>query len=45
MIVFLTLVYVAVLAVLVKLKIVQLNTFWKLSPCPTWSSSRHVIGG
>ena len=32
MIVFLTLIYVAVLAVLVKLKIVPLNTFWKLSP-------------
>ena len=32
MIVFLTLVYVAFLAVLVKLKIVPLNTFWKLSP-------------
>ncbi len=32
MIVFLTLIYVALLAVLVKLKIVPLNTFWKLSP-------------
>ena len=32
MIVFLTLIYVAFLAVLVKLKIVPLNTFWKLSP-------------
>jgi multidrug resistance efflux pump len=32
MIVFLTLLYVGVLAVLVKLRIVPLNTFWKLSP-------------
>ena len=32
MIAFLTLIYVAILAVLVKLKIVPLNTFWKLSP-------------
>jgi len=32
MIVFLTLIYVAILAVLVKLKIIPLNTFWKLSP-------------
>jgi multidrug resistance efflux pump len=32
MILFLTLIYVAVLAVLVKLKIVPLNIFWKLSP-------------
>jgi multidrug resistance efflux pump len=32
MIAFLTLLYVGVLALLVKLKIVPLNTFWKLSP-------------
>ena len=32
MILFLTLIYVAILAVLVKLKIVPLNLFWKLSP-------------
>lgn len=32
MIVFLTLLYIGVLALLVKLKIVPLNTFWKLSP-------------
>jgi len=32
MIVFLSLLYIGVLAVLVKLKIVPLNTFWKLSP-------------
>ena len=32
MIVFLTLLYVGVLALLVKLKIVPLNTFWKFSP-------------
>ena len=32
MIVFLTLLYVALLAVLVKLKVVPLNTFWKISP-------------
>ncbi|MEA1888531.1 MAG: efflux RND transporter periplasmic adaptor subunit [Pseudomonadota bacterium] len=32
MILFLTLIYVAVLAALVKFKIVPLNTFWKLSP-------------
>ena len=32
MILFLTLIYVAFLAVLVKLKIVPLNIFWKLSP-------------
>lgn len=32
MIVFLTLLYVAVLAVLVKIKLVPLNTFWKLTP-------------
>lgn len=32
MIVFLTLLYVGVLSLLVKLKIVPLNTFWKLSP-------------
>jgi len=32
MILFLTLIYVAFLAILVKLKIVPLNTFWKLSP-------------
>ena len=32
MLIFLTLCYVAVLAILVKLKIVELTTFWKLSP-------------
>ena len=32
MIVFLTLVYVALLALLIKLKVIQLNLFWKLSP-------------
>ncbi len=32
MIVFLSLLYIGVLAVLVKLKIVPLNTFWKVSP-------------
>jgi len=32
MIVFLTLLYVGVLALLVKMRIVPLNTFWKLSP-------------
>jgi multidrug efflux pump subunit AcrA (membrane-fusion protein) len=32
MIIFLTLLYVGVLAVLVKIKLVPLNTFWKLSP-------------
>lgn len=32
MIVFLTLCYVAVLAILIKLKVIKLNTFWKLSP-------------
>jgi multidrug resistance efflux pump len=32
MIAFLSLIYVAVLAVLVKIKLVPLNTFWKLSP-------------
>ena len=32
MIVFLTLIYVAVLFLAVKLKIVQLNSFWKISP-------------
>ncbi|MCK5359475.1 MAG: efflux RND transporter periplasmic adaptor subunit [Gammaproteobacteria bacterium] len=32
MILFLTLIYVAFLAILIKFKIVPLNTFWKLSP-------------
>ena len=32
MIIFLTLCYVALLALLVKLKVVKLTTFWKLSP-------------
>ena len=32
MIVFLTLCYVAILAVLVKVKVIKLNTFWKISP-------------
>jgi multidrug resistance efflux pump len=32
MIIFLTLLYLGVLAVLVKIKLVPLNTFWKLSP-------------
>lgn len=36
MIVFLTLIYVGILAVLVKLKVIPLNTFWKLSPI-IWS--------
>ena len=32
MIVFLTLIYVAVLFLAVKLKIIRLNAFWKISP-------------
>jgi hypothetical protein len=44
MILFLTLIYVAFLAVLIKFKIVPLNTFWKLSPAGGGHQRLWLVG-
>ena len=42
MIVFLTLCYVGVLALLIKLRVIRLNLFWKLSPL-LWMFALFVV--
>ena len=42
MIVFLTLIYVAVLFLALKIGIIKMNTFWKLSPA-IWPTKRASV--